>query len=197
MVGLPSAKVTHLPKEAPPTYQTKLNRDGSCGLRRWASTHRHPPPRRRFGRAASPAKDGGRQLILYLKVAICRASWGLVDGQGRLGLVRAWSPRSCPGSVRPVESAAKRTGKTPPLRRGFPPVFFVSGRSAGGCRQPDRAKSCPPIKPSLTGRAACCIAKRAPSAVWESSHRAETPRPADPRKRALALLPLKSHPPRQ
>ncbi len=32
MVGLPSAKVTHLPKEAPPTYQTKLNRDGSCGL---------------------------------------------------------------------------------------------------------------------------------------------------------------------
>ncbi len=31
-----------------------------------------------------------------------------------------------------VESAVKRTGKTPPLRRGFPPVFFVSGRWQGG-----------------------------------------------------------------
>ncbi len=81
MVSLPSAKVTHLPKEAPPTYQTKLNRDGSCGLRRRASYQRRPPAWRRLGRAARPRRSGGRQLTLYLKVAtICPSPGGEWSG---------------------------------------------------------------------------------------------------------------------
>ncbi len=51
--------------------------------------------------------------------AICRASWGLVDGQGRLGLMRAWSPRLTSGSVRPVESAVKPSRRHTKTRRGW------------------------------------------------------------------------------
>ncbi len=123
MVGLPSAKVTHLPKEAPPTYQTKLNRDGSCGLRRRASTHRHPPPRRRFGRAASPRRSGGRQLILYLKVAIA----GQASCTGRR-MVGAPGRTSTPG--RPAKSGQRAPGRFRSQAHRKNPTF-AAGLSSG------------------------------------------------------------------
>ncbi len=136
MVGLPSAKVTHLPKEAPPTYQTKLNRDGSCALRRRASTHRHPPPRRRLGRAARPAFRGGRQLTLYLKVAMCRASRRVpVDGRGGWTWERLVAPLSS-GIACPVESAVKPPRRHTKARRGSQPNgpwhYYRRGVAVGG-----------------------------------------------------------------
>ncbi len=57
------------------------------------------------------------------------------------------------GIVRPVESASQAHRKTPPYVAGPSSGVFWSGRSAGGCRQPDRAKSCPPLShPPPTGQ---------------------------------------------
>ncbi len=83
MVGLPSAKVTHLPKEAPPTYQTKLNRDGSCGLRRRALHRWRPPTRRRYGPAASPWDTGGRRFT-----DAPLAEQLVIDCERKLGILR-------------------------------------------------------------------------------------------------------------
>ncbi len=120
---------------------------------------------------------------------MCRASWGLVDGQGRPDPGRTWSPRFSVGQRAPGRIRSQAHRKNPAFAAGLSSGVLCVWPLAGGCRQPDRAKSCPPIKPSLTGRAACCIAKRAPGAVGESSHRTESPRPAALGElRALALL---------
>ncbi len=78
-------------------------RDGQLRPRRGLRTNGARHARQRYGPAASPTEYGGRQLTLYLKVAIGRASAGPVDSQGRLGPGRTGRPAKfgnrAPGGV--------------------------------------------------------------------------------------------------
>ncbi len=106
----------------------------------------------------------------------------ILGGLGHPALVSA--------NGRLVESAVKRTGKPRLMWRGLPPVFSLCLVVCNGGRyqtapfvSPDQAI---PHRQGSLWR----TEKRALGAMWESSHRAETPRPVGIRKISRALAPL-------
>ncbi len=126
-----------------------------------------------------------------------RASAGQGYSQGRRGVsVHLGGPPKF-GNRAPRRIRSQAHKKTPPLRRGFPPVFLWSGHLGGQrdvSRQPDRVKSFPRIKPSppirqlVAHRKACaqCNVGVKPSRRITKAHRrlsgAASPGPAAARE---------------
>jgi hypothetical protein len=135
--------------------------------------------------------------VIYEKAAMIRPSTEPGCGQGRLGLCDTRSPRFHSGIVRPVESAVKRTRK-PRLYGGASLRCSYRLVVSTGITTWQPCLAIPAIKPAAPAGRLVAHRKRAPSAMWESSHRTESPRPAGcGEMRALALLPPGGSPRRQ
>ena len=117
--------------------------DDGDGLER----DRHPPPRRRGGRATAPRRSGRRRRID--RAARSRASSPLRIGVSRGGPGVRRGPRARPRSKRVPDG----------------------GASAEGPRRPDRA-----VPPSASRLPACECAARASPARWRRSSSRSSPR---------------------